>query len=165
MMCSKPPPGSDLTRKKTFRHKPLARRAGEVQCLGEMPWDKPGDCGLSPTPHHLVEVCRKVKIRRRRASAQSRSMAGRANTRDDADCRLLRHLEPVGSTPEDGSPAPSGDPCQPSPSKPACPSRSARRTLRWRRSIGPWRVVKSLASPLTETCRLDILLWILVRGI
>jgi hypothetical protein len=28
----------------TFRQKPSARRAGKVQCLGEMPWGMPGDC-------------------------------------------------------------------------------------------------------------------------
>jgi hypothetical protein len=30
--------------KKTFCHKPSARVTGEAQCLGEMPWKKPGDC-------------------------------------------------------------------------------------------------------------------------
>src|SRR4249920_1468778 len=36
--------GSWTSWRRDTRQKPWARQAGEEQCLGEMPWKKPGDC-------------------------------------------------------------------------------------------------------------------------
>src|SRR5262249_53928027 len=54
--CRKPGLNAATRRKacgdQTYRQKSSARPAGELQCLGDMPWGKPGDC-MWPDNRHV----------------------------------------------------------------------------------------------------------------
>src|SRR5262245_5025382 len=67
MDFSKPPSDSDLQEKTTFRHKPLARRASKMQCLGDAPW-KAGRLRGGPTEHYVGRARANVNESTRRLS-------------------------------------------------------------------------------------------------
>jgi hypothetical protein len=85
-----PLPNSGFYGNSTFPPKPLARRAGEVQCLGEMPW-VPGDCDqarqwLSDAKNSRESIT---------LHFNSSSLRGRQAAFGGRSCQLARMTDPI----------------------------------------------------------------------